>query len=72
MPNKSGYGLKKQLSSPNLKRRTKCMLQKARIRLTHGNEGWPLSKEDRNLLQSVGRVLRMIYGPINNNGIWRT
>jgi len=35
MPNKSGCRLKKQLSSPNLKCWTKCMLHKARIRLTH-------------------------------------
>jgi hypothetical protein len=53
MPNKTSYGLKKQLSSPNLECRTKCVLHKTYIRLTHGNEGWPLSKKDRNMLQSL-------------------
>jgi len=35
MPNKTSYGLRKQLNSPNLKYRTKCMLRKTCITLTH-------------------------------------
>jgi hypothetical protein len=35
MPNKTSYGLKKQLNSPNLKRRTMCMLHKTHVILTH-------------------------------------
>jgi hypothetical protein len=38
----------------------------------YGNESWPLSKKDENLLQIFERrILRSIYGPINEGGIWR-
>ena len=41
--------------------------------LTYGIECWPLSKKDGNMLQIFERrILRMIYGPVNDNGIWRT
>ena len=41
--------------------------------LTNGSECWSLSKKAGNMLQVFERrILRMIYGPINNNGIWRT
>jgi len=34
---------------------------------------WPISKKDGNMLGIFKwRVLRMIYGPINDNGMWRT
>jgi len=40
--------------------------------LTHGSECWPLSK-DGNVLQIFERrILRTIYGTINDNGTWRT
>jgi hypothetical protein len=39
---------------------------------THGSECWPLSK-DGNVLQIFERrILRMIYGAINDNDTWRT
>jgi hypothetical protein len=39
---------------------------------THGSECWPLSK-DGNVLQIFERrILRTIYGAINNNDTWRT
>jgi hypothetical protein len=38
----------------------------------YGSESWPLSKKDENLLQiSERRILRRIYGPINEGGICR-
>jgi hypothetical protein len=50
------------------------MLYKTLIRpiLMYGRESWPLSKKDENLLQIFERrILRRIYGPINEGGIWR-
>jgi hypothetical protein len=39
--------------------------------LTHGSE-YPLSKKDENMIQIFERImLRMNYGPINNNGTWK-
>jgi hypothetical protein len=32
----------------------------------------PPSKEDGNMLRGFERILRMIYGPVNDNGIWST
>jgi hypothetical protein len=38
----------------------------------YGSESWPLSKKVENLLQILERrILRRIYGPINEGGIWR-
>ena len=75
MANKTSCRLKKQLNSPNLKCQTKRMSYKTLVRpiLTYGSECWPLSKKDGNMLRIFEtRILRMIYGLINDNGIWRT
>jgi hypothetical protein len=51
------------------------MLYKTLIRPIHtyGSECQPLSKTDGNMLQIFERrILRMIYGPIIKDGIWRT
>jgi hypothetical protein len=50
------------------------MLYETFIRLILINRSvcWSLSKKEGNMLQILERTLRMIYGPINNNGIWRT
>jgi hypothetical protein len=51
------------------------MLYKTPVRLIlqYGIECWLLSKKDENMLQIFeGRILRMIYSPVNDNGIWRT
>jgi hypothetical protein len=38
----------------------------------YGSECWPLSKKEENLFQIFERrILRRIYGPINEGGIWR-
>jgi hypothetical protein len=74
MVNKTSYGLKKQLNSLYFKQQTKCILCKTLIRsiLMYGSESWPLSEKDENLLQIFGRrILRRIYGPINEGGVWR-
>jgi len=54
-----------------MKYQTKCMLYKTV--LTYGSECWPLSKKGGIMLRIFRRrMLRMIYGPVNDNGIWRT
>ena len=65
----------KQLISSNLKRQTTCMLHKTLIRptLTCGSEGWPLTKNDGNMLRIFERrTLRIIYGPGDDNSICGT
>jgi hypothetical protein len=39
----------------------------------YGSESWPFPKKNENLLQIFERrILRRIYGSINEGGIWRT
>jgi hypothetical protein len=40
--------------------------------LTYGKESLPLERKDENMLQIFDRcVLRIIYGPIKENGTWK-
>jgi hypothetical protein len=57
MDNKTSYGLKKQLYSPNMNRQTKCTLYKTHktLILTYGSE-CPLAK-DRNMLRIFERKI---------------
>jgi hypothetical protein len=54
MANKSYYGLKKQLQSHFLSRKTKCKLYKTLIRpvLTYGSESWTLNKGNKEKLMT--------------------
>jgi hypothetical protein len=50
------------------------MLYKTLIRpiLMYESDSWPLSKKDENILQIFERrILRRIYGPVNEGGVWR-
>jgi hypothetical protein len=41
--------------------------------LTYGSECWTHSKKHGFMLRIFERrILRMIYGPVKDNGIWRT
>jgi hypothetical protein len=41
--------------------------------LTYGSKCWFLSKKDGNLLRIFERItLKLIYGHVNDNGVWRT
>jgi hypothetical protein len=31
-----------------------------------------LSEKDGNMLRILGRIFRIMYGPVNDDGIWRT
>ena len=51
------------------------MLYRTLVRpmLSCGSECWPVSKKNGNMLRIFEiRILRMSFGPINGNGIWRT
>lgn len=74
MANKCYYGLKKQLQSRFLSIKTKCRLYKTLIRpvLLYGSESWTLSKENiERLMVFEKKVLRKVYGPVNEEGTWR-
>jgi hypothetical protein len=74
MANRVSYGLKKQLSLRYLGGQTKCTLYKTLVRpiLTYGSESWPLTRKDVNILRIFERrILRRIYDPVKENGIWR-
>ncbi|XP_055598363.1 uncharacterized protein LOC129747955 isoform X1 [Uranotaenia lowii] len=68
------FGLHKQLRSRRLSPRTKCNLYMTLIRpvVLYGHETWILLEED---LRTLGvferRVLRTIFGGVQENGVWR-
>ena len=50
-----------------MKRQAKCMLYKTD---THESECWPLSKKDGKTIRILERrMLKMVYVPVNDNGI---
>jgi len=62
------------LKSKIKKRSAKMQIYKTLIRpvVTYGSETWTISKSDENLLRIVKRkILRKIYGPIQEGDIWR-
>ena len=68
------YGLHKQLRSNRLSPRTKCTLYNTLIRpvVLYGHETWTMLEED---LRALGvferRVLRTIFGGVQEDGVWR-
>ncbi|XP_062704756.1 uncharacterized protein LOC134287060 [Aedes albopictus] len=68
------YGLQKKLRSKKIHPRTKCTMYKTLIRpvILYGHETWTMLEED---LQTLGvferRVLRTIFGGVQENGVWR-
>lgn len=72
--NRAYYGLQKQLRSNRLLPRTKCTLYKTLIRpvVLYGHETWTMLEEDLRILGVFERrVLRTIFGGIQESGIWR-
>ena len=68
------YGLHKHLRSNRLSPRTKCTLYKTLIRpvVLYGHETWTLLEEDLRALEVFERrVLRTIFGGVQENGVWR-
>jgi hypothetical protein len=58
----------------DIHKKTKVMLYKILICtvLTYGSETWTLSKNSENAVSTFERkILRRIYGPVQDNGQWR-
>jgi len=74
LANRCFFGLKRQLSSRALSRKTKVTLYKTLIIpvLLYGAEAWTLQKSDELSLGRFERkVLRKIFGPVCIEGVWR-
>ena len=72
--NKCYYGLTKHFKSRLITKNTKVMLYKTLLRpvLTYGSESWVVNKTDeRRLAVFERKILRRIYGPVEENGTWR-
>jgi hypothetical protein len=72
--NRCYYGLRNLLQSRLLNNCTKCKIYKTLIRpfVLYGSESWTLTKADEEKLRiSERRILRRIYGPTCENGVWR-
>jgi hypothetical protein len=72
--NKTYFGLSKLMRSRTISRRLKCTLYKTLIRpvVTYGSETWCMTVEhERQLACFERKILRKIYGPVQDNNIWR-
>ena len=68
------YGLHKTLRSRKIHHRTKCTIYKSLIRpvVLYGHETWTLLEEDLQALEVFERrVLRTIFGGVQEHGVWR-
>jgi hypothetical protein len=68
------FSLIKLLKSRAVARNTKVRMYRTIIRpvVTYGSETWCLTANDERSLRTWQRkVLRKIYGPVYDNGIWR-
>ena len=62
------------LESKIISRRSKLQIQRTLIRpvMTYGAETWTLTAEEENALRRFERkVLKKIYGPLVDKGVWR-
>jgi hypothetical protein len=72
--NKAYYVNLQMLQSKIIYRRSKLQIYKTLIRsvVTYGAEIWTLTVTEENALRRLERkVLRKIYGPVMDNGVWR-
>jgi hypothetical protein len=72
--NRCFFGLRKHLRSSHLSRQTKFTIHKTLIHpaLLYGSETWVLTKREENqLLVFERKVLRTIFGPKIENGVYR-
>lgn len=71
--NRGYFGMSRLFRSKILKRSTKIKMYKTLIKpiLLYGAETWTMTKAEENSLRSFERkILRRIYGPINERGFW--
>jgi hypothetical protein len=74
LANRCYFGLRRQLSKRALSRKTKNCLYKSLIMpvLLYGAEAWTLTTADEQSLRVFERkILRKIYGPYCDSGVWR-
>ncbi|GFX69954.1 uncharacterized protein TNCV_2079341 [Trichonephila clavipes] len=74
MANRCFNGIRKYIKSNLIKRKTKVLLYKGRLRsvLTYAWETWSMSGTDENMISIYERkILRSIFGGIQENGTWR-
>ena len=72
--NRAYFDLNKVLASKLISRRTKIRIYKTIIYpiLTYGSETWILNKkEEKQLIVFENKILRKIFGPINEENVWR-
>jgi hypothetical protein len=72
--NRCFHGLRKRLKSHLISRKTKTLVYKVLVRpvLTHASEIWTPSKTDERLLSVFERrILRCMFGALQENGVWR-
>jgi hypothetical protein len=72
--NRRFHGLRQHLKSHLISRKTKTLMYKVLVRpvLTYASETWTLSKTDERLLSVFERrILRYIFGTVQENGVWR-
>lgn len=72
--NRSYFSLSRCLASKNISRNVKKTIYRTVIRpvVTYGVEAWVLTKRDELMLNTWERkILRKIYGPVQEEGIWR-
>jgi hypothetical protein len=73
LANKAYFSLVAVMRSGDIHRKTEIMLYKTLIRsvLMYGCETWVLSQKSENALRGFERkILRRIFGPVNENGQW--
>jgi len=74
LANRCYFGLQKQLGSKLLSLTSKVLLYKTLILpvLLYGSESWTLPQTSEQELKTFERkILRKIYGPVNDEGYWR-
>lgn len=72
--NRSLFAVNKLMSSKILSTHTKIRIYKTVIRpiLLYGAESWTMDKAtERKLITFENKILRKVFGPTNENGIWR-
>ena len=72
--NRSHFGLRSELKSQLLSRKTKILVYKTLVRpiFTYATETWTTTKNDERRLSIFERkVLNRIYGPIGERGQWQ-
>jgi hypothetical protein len=71
--NRCFYGLRRHLRSQLIPRSTKILMYKMLVRpvLLYASETWPLLSSDERFLNIFERrILQLLFGPVEENGVW--